>query len=94
MPSDQQHSHHLFMRALQHEAINCELAGCPGPVETHRSVSNSRSSQNFHMQCERCGWQDRPSPALNRLDPTLGQRRAGAHGRRASYASATGLSVR
>ena len=44
---DQQQSHHLFIRALQHEAINCEHAGCPGPVETSISLKLGIESKRF-----------------------------------------------
>jgi hypothetical protein len=54
---DQSQSHHLFIRALQHETITCEHAGCPGPVETIDQSQTRDRVKTFHLQCERCGWQ-------------------------------------
>ncbi len=56
MSSEQAQAHRLFIRALQHEAISCERAGCPGPVEVIDQSQTRDRVKTFDMHCERCGW--------------------------------------
>lgn len=53
---EQEQAHRQFIRALQHEAINCGSAGCPGPVETVDQSQTRDRVKTFDLHCKRCGW--------------------------------------
>jgi uncharacterized Zn-finger protein len=59
MPTEQQRVHQLFIKALQHEPIQCGKAGCAGPVETLDLSQTRDRVKTFDAHCERCGWQMR-----------------------------------
>ncbi|MCC6966514.1 MAG: hypothetical protein IT391_09540 [Nitrospira sp.] len=53
---EQEQAHRVFILALQHEAINCGRAGCPGPVEALDQSQTRDRVKTFELTCERCGW--------------------------------------
>lgn len=54
--SEQEQAHRVFIRALQHDAISCGRAGCPGPVEALDQSQTRDRIKTFELTCERCGW--------------------------------------
>jgi hypothetical protein len=59
MPTEQQRAHQLFVKALQHESIQCGQDGCAGPVETLDLSQTRDRVKTFEAHCERCGWRAR-----------------------------------
>ena len=59
IPSDQQQTHRLFVKALQHGPISCETASCPGPVETVDQSQTRDRVKSYDIRCECCGWHTR-----------------------------------
>ena len=68
MLSDQQRSHQVFVKALQHEVITCERTGCPGPVEIIDQSQTRDRVKTFEVHCEKCGWK-RTVTGAEQLNP-------------------------